>query len=290
MISTRMLMSAAGYEDGNDAAGTCMQPRVGASAEEGGQQWKGYGVAIYHLSLRMIQRSKGQSVVAVAADRARVLLHDRRLDQGFTPLLGKRRTQPILSEILLPESVPERWRARETLWNEVEGRERRRDSSLAREVEFALPAELSPEQASALAHSYVRTTFVAAGMVADLNVHWPPPIDGQVKPYAQALLTLRRAGLSGFGLKERAWNERATALRWRQSWAEMANAFLAAHGYAARIDHRSHAERGIALEPQNKIGPNAARRARRGEPSERVDEHRAIAQRNQERITGSDIA
>lgn len=69
----------------------------------------------------------------------------------------------------------------------------------------------------------------------------------------------------------------------RQLWAKMANACLATHGHAARIDHHSHAERGLALEPQNKVGPNAARRARRGEPSERVDEHRAIARRNQER-------
>lgn len=247
-------------------------------------------MAIYHLSLRMVQRSKGQSVVAVAADRARVLLHDRRLDQSFAPLPAKRGTRPILSELLLPKGVPERWRSREVLWNEVEGQERRRDSSLAREVEFALPAELSPEQASALARSYVLAAFVAAGMVADLNVHWPPAADGQFKPYAQALLTLRLASLNGFGLKESAWNDRANALRWRQLWAEMANACLLAHGYATRIDHRSHAERGIALEPQNKIGPNAARRARRGEPSERVQEHRVIAQRNRKRTTGSDTA
>ena len=66
----------------------------------------------------------------------------------------------------------------------------------------------------------------------------------------------------------------------------MANICLAAHGHAARIDHRSHAERGIALEPQNKIGPNAARRAARDEPSERVDENRAIACRNAERSAG----
>src|SRR6185437_4971778 len=132
----------------------------------------------------------------------------------------------------------------------------------------ALPAELSPAQAGALARGYVFAAFVAAGMAADLNVHWPLSAEGQPKPYAQALLTLRRAGPDGFGLKELAWNDRCNALRWRQLWAEMANACLARYGHAARIDHRSHAERGIPLEPQNKIGANAARRARRGEPSE----------------------
>ena len=70
-----------------------------------------------------------------------------------------------------------------------------------------------------------------------------------------------RIGAEGFGLKESAWNDRAAALRWRQLWALMANICLAAHGHSARIDHRSHAERGIALEPQNKIDLNQRRPA-----------------------------
>ena len=242
-------------------------------------------MAIYHLTLGMVQRSKGQSAVAVAADRARARLHDRRLDHVHAPWPHKRGgSAPVLSEVLLPAGAPERWRDREALWNEVEAAERRGDAGLAREVEFALPAELSPEQAASLARDYVLAAFVGEGMAADLNVHWALRPDGQPKPYAQALLTLRRIGPEGFGLKKRAWNDRANAVRWRRLWAEMANAHLAAHGHAARIDHRSHAERGLALEAQNKIGPNAARRARRGEPAERVDEHRAIARRNTERI------
>ncbi len=243
-------------------------------------------MAIYHLRLGMVQRSKGQSVVAVAADRARVRLRDERLDQIMAPLPAKRGTAPVFSEVLLPDGAPERFRDRGTLWNAVEAGERRRDAGVAREVEFALPFELTQEQSVALACAYVRAAFVADGMMADLNVHWAVRDDGQPKPYAQVLLTCRRHGPCGFGLKERVWNDRATALEWRRLWAEMANACLAAHGHAARIDHRSHAERGIALEPQNKIGPNAARRARRGEGSERVDDHAAIARRNAERGAG----
>ena len=79
------------------------------------------------------------------------------------------------------------------------------------------------------------------------------------------------------------------ALQWRRLWALMANICLTAHDHPARIDHRSYAERGIALESQNKIGHNAARRAARGEPSERVDENRAIARRNAERPAGRTV-
>lgn len=240
-------------------------------------------MAIYHLRLSMVQRSKGQSVVAVAADRARVRLHDERLGRIAAPLPAKRGTAPVFSEVLLPDGAPERFRDRGTLWNAVEAGERQRNSQLAREVEFALPCELTQEQGVALACAYVQAAFVACGMVADLNVHGAVRDNGQLKPYAQVLPTCWRHGPCGFGLKERAWNDRATALEWRRLWAEMANACLSAHEHAVRIDHRSHAERGIALEPQNKIGANAARRARRGQGSERVDDHAAIARRNAER-------
>ena len=72
-------------------------------------------MAIYHLRFGLVQRAKGQSVVAVAADRARVRLHDRRLDRIQAPLPAKRGTVPILSKVLLPDGAPERWHDREVL-------------------------------------------------------------------------------------------------------------------------------------------------------------------------------
>jgi hypothetical protein len=48
----------------------------------------------------------------------------------------------------------------------------------------------------------------------------------------------------------------------------LANAALEYHGHAARIDHRSHAKRGIADEPTRHLGPAAAGYERRtGEKS-----------------------
>ena len=88
----------------------------------------------------------------------------------------------------------------------------------------------------------------------------------------------------GFGLKEVAWNDRALLGQWRERWAEMANQRLAELGHDVRIDHRSHAEQGIGLEPQNKIGPAGMRRASRDEAAERAAEHLEIARRNGERI------
>ena len=139
-------------------------------------------MAIYHLRFGLVQRSKGQSAMAVAAGRARVRLHDRRLDRTQAPLPAKRGTMPILSKVLLPDGAPDRWHNREALWNEVEACERRRDACLAREVEFAFPAELLPYQAAALARDYVQVAFAAEGMAADLNVHWALRPDGHPSP------------------------------------------------------------------------------------------------------------
>ncbi len=245
-------------------------------------------MAIYHLQAKVIQRSQGRSVIAAAAYRAGEALYDEK--QGLTQnFLAK--TGVVHSEILLPEHAPQRWCDRETLWNEVDAGELRKDAVLAREIEIALPRELSQAEAIRLAQDFVREQFVARGMVADLNVHWGQAGDGGIQPHAHVLLTMRPviAGEPGqaegrLGQKERAWNDKATLRSWRQRWAEMANERLAEVGLDLRIDHRSHAAQGLDLEPTNKIGPAGARRAAHGEEAERADEHRAIARRNGERL------
>jgi hypothetical protein len=78
-------------------------------------------------------------------------------------------------------------------------------------------------------------------------------------------------------------------MAWREQWAAIANSALAAHGFAVTVDHRFNAARGIAVEPQNKIGAASLRRARAGEVTERVEEHVEIARRNAARIAGRSI-
>src|SRR5215212_950557 len=107
------------------------------------------------------------------------------------------KTDVVHSEILLPEGAPARWADRGVLWNAVEAAEKRKDAQLAREVEFALPRELSREEGVALARDFVAEQFVSRGMVADLNVHWPVDAHGEAKPHAHVMLTLREAGPGG---------------------------------------------------------------------------------------------
>ncbi len=243
-------------------------------------------MATYHFQAKVIGRSAGRSVVAAAAYRAAAALHDERLGRTQNYLA---KPGVVHSEILLPEGAPERWRDRELLWNEVEQVERRRDAVLAREIEIALPRELPQAEAIALVRDFVREQFVARSMVADLNVHWGVASDGEAQPHAHVLLSMRAVGEDGFGLKQRDWNDKALLRDWRERWAVLANERLAEAGHDARIDHRSHAEHGLGLEPQNKIGPAGARRALRKEDAERAAEHRAIARRNGERLLAEPV-
>ncbi len=151
-------------------------------------------MAIYHLQAKVIQRSKGRSVIAAAAYRSAEALYDAELGrtQNFLAKSGV-----VHSEILLPREAPARWLDRETLWNEVTAVERRHDAVLAREIELALPRELSQAEAIALARDFVREQFVARGMVADLNIHWGQAKDGTPQPHAHVLLTMRRIDPAG---------------------------------------------------------------------------------------------
>lgn len=238
-------------------------------------------MAIYHFSAKVISRGNGSSAVAAAAYRSASRLHDERLDRphDFTGKAGV-----VHSEILQPEGTPERWQDRATLWNEVEAGEVRKDAQLAREVEFAIPREMTQAQGVALARDFVSREFVDRGMVADLNVHWDVAPDGSPKPHAHVMLSMRAAGPTGFGAKVREWNSTELLGHWREAWGEHVNQRLAELGIDARVDHRTLAAQGIDLEPQNKIGPSGARRDTRGEAAERAAEHREIAWRNGERI------
>src|SRR5450755_1953566 len=243
-------------------------------------------MAIYHLHVKVIGRKSGSSAVASAAYRSGSRLRDERLDRSHD-FSGKRGV--VHSEVLLPENAPAVCKDRERLWNDVEAFEVRKDAQLAREVEFAIPREMTERDGIELARDFVRGEFVDRGMIADLNVHWDVAEDGMPKPHAHVMLTMRTVDENGFGQKVRDWNRTEMVERWRERWAELANERLAELDIDARIDHRSLEAQGIALEPQSQIGAPAKRIEVRGIEGEgleadRAEMHREIAHGNGERI------
>jgi Ti-type conjugative transfer relaxase TraA len=203
-------------------------------------------MASYHLSAKIVQRSSGRSAVAAAAYRSRSSIKDKR--QGLT-FDYTRKKDLAHSEILLPENAPARLADRPTLWNEVEQIERRHDAQLAREIELALPTELTLEQNKELVREFVQMNFVDQGMIADVAIHTKKD-----NPHAHILLTTREITQNGFGRKIRAWNSNAKLLYWREEWAKLQNQKLLLAGHDIQVDHRSFADRGIELIPQTHLG------------------------------------
>ena len=85
-------------------------------------------MALYHFSVKQVKRSEGHSSVAAAAYISGEKLYDCYYGeiQDYTKKSGV-----VLSEIILPDHVPDRLTDRETLWNEVESYENRIDAQLA---------------------------------------------------------------------------------------------------------------------------------------------------------------
>ena len=234
-------------------------------------------MAIYHLSVKTISRSSGRSAPSAAAYRSGEKIYDERKDRVFN-YPGKSK-QVLFSEILTPSSAPKWMKDREKLWNAVEACENRKDSRVAREIELALPKELSLSENVHLLKEFVNEQFVKEGLVVDVNIH--DQDRGNENIHAHVMITTRRVVGEGFDLnKARDLDKKENLLIWREEWANVVNKHLALDGHNIQIDHRSNKDQGIDLEPQNKRGPKYTRKRL----IEKTQEHLEIAKENGEKI------
>jgi Ti-type conjugative transfer relaxase TraA len=216
-------------------------------------------MAIYHLSMKIIKRSAGKSVVAAAAYRSGNRLFDERYQTQWH--YHKKQKHIGYSEILAPDNAPEWVKDRGALWNTIEAIEKRKDAQLAREMMVALPRELTRDEQIDLLKNYCQKNFVDKGMIADINMH----IDNPDNPHAHILLTLREVTPEGFGKKVVAWNQRSLLRDQRKEWELFSNEALARAGFDQRIDCRSLQDQGIDLIPNLHLGVACHHAKQRGE-------------------------
>ena len=174
-----------------------------------------------------------------------------------------------------------------------------------REIEVALPKELSREEQIQTVRDFVKQQ-TARGMCADWSLH----DKGDGNPHAHIMLTVRSIEPSGkwapksrkvYDLDENGerifqkvdksgrkqykchkedyndWNAAERVEEWRAAWAECCNARLAERD---RIDHRSYARQGISKMPTVHEGYAARKRVADGLPSDRVQINAEIRQEN----------
>lgn len=228
-------------------------------------------MAIYHLSVKTISRSAGRTATAAAAYRAGVRITDERT--GEIHDYGRKRGIESAT-LIVPDNAPEWARDRHLLWNAAEQAERRRNSTVAREFEIALPAELSPEGRAELAHDFARRIVKTHRCAADVCIHAPSRGGDQRNYHAHILLTTRRLGPDGLAEKTREMDDKTTGPElvklWRETFAVLQNAWLQRAGLASRVDHRTLEAQRIERPATRHLGPAATgfeRRTRR--PSHR---------------------
>lgn len=230
-------------------------------------------MAIYHLSVQMISRGKGRSCVAAAAYRAGDRLQDVR--QGLTHDYTRRRDVRE-TWIQAPEEASAWVTGRQALWTAVDAGEKRKDAQTAREVEVALPRELTPDQQRETVREFVDAAFVERGMVADVAIH-EGHHPAEPNPHAHILLTTRTLTPDGFGPKNRDWNAKELLGAWRTQWEIECNQALEEAGKDARVDARSLADQGIDRLPTVHEGVAVRQIERRGRTTERGDWNRTAA-------------
>lgn len=267
-----------------------------------GRSKSGGRLDIYHLSAKPISRSSGRSSTAAAAYRAGCEIVDRRTGQVHD---YSRKRGVLHAELFLPGGGTA---DRAEFWNGIELHHKRGDAVVAREIEVALLGKLTAEQRQELATSYARELADRYGVAVDVALHAPrtvtkrdlernPDQHWEIDPetgrrhngnwHAHIMLSACYVAPDGtLGKKaveldpihcQRARIENL-ADRERARWAELTNAALARAGQTGRVDHRSHAERGIEAEPGRHLGPAATGFERRtGQPSWLRQQHEAEA-------------
>ena len=111
-------------------------------------------MAIYHCSVKIGSRGKGQSAVAAAAYRSGEKLTDQETGSisDYT-----RKGGVVFSEISLCDNATAEYADREVLWNAVHQIEKTKDAQLWREIEVALPKELDRAEQIETVREYVKS-------------------------------------------------------------------------------------------------------------------------------------
>ena len=263
-------------------------------------------MALFHLNVTQIKRSKGQSAIDAAAYRAGEKLYSEYYGENsdYTNKGGV-----ICSEILLPDHAPREYTDRQTLWNAVEKAERGKNAQLAYSFDIALQNEFSLDENVALARQFLLEHFVSRGMVVDFAIHVPDTEPGGISnPHFHVLAPIRPIESNGkWGMKQHRvyeldeegnrlldtdgnyifnavpttdWGSPETLEYWREQWAAMCNTKFEEKGLPERIDHRSYERQGVDILPTIHEGPSVRQMEAKGIRTDKGEFNRWIKATN----------
>jgi hypothetical protein len=210
----------------------------------------------FHLNLKPISRTSGRTATGAVAYRSGECLRD------YTGNLHDytRKRGVLYTEILLPQETPDWAQDRQRLWVEADNAERRKNSTVAREMDIALPTELDPGERLCAVKNMAKYLVDTYGVSVDIALHKPDK-NGQ-NYHAHLLFSTRALGSDGFGAKTRILDDIKTGpgevKKIREKWEEILNTELERIGVKERVDCRSLKAQGIGRIPLVHEGPEDA--------------------------------
>lgn len=253
--------------------------------------------------MQVASRDNGKrSLIAMAAYRSGERLYSELYEKEN--YYGHRLVKPD-AFILKPDYVPEEFGNREYLWNKMELAETSPNAQLCREVNIALPVELSNKDQKELVTSYVQKMFVSKGMIADVAIHR----DDSNNPHAHIMLTMRKVDERGqilnkqkrvpvldehgkqvynekghrktVSIKTTDWDKKELLLEARKEWANMTNNLLRKRGIDEQITEKSHKELGKKELPTIHEGVLSRKLEERGIVTNQVQHNQLVREHNQ---------
>ena len=249
-------------------------------------------MAIYHFSIKNIGRSNGRSAVAAAAYRSGEKLVDSVYgkEQDYT-----KKTGIEYKNIYVPSHANENLLDRQTLWNEVEKSELKKNGDLkltarlAKEFEIAFPHEVDADTRKRMLDELAQTLVKNHNVVVDAVIHAPHTKSGSDERnyHAHIMFTTRSINEQGeLGKKAREFNDdgKNLTLAYRELWANMVNRELEQIGTQERVSHLSYSDLKYDLEPTVHEGSMITQLRRQGIDTEISLKNDAIKARNAEKL------
>lgn len=234
---------------------------------------------IFHICVKPIQRSKGQSATAGAAYRTGEKIKDERTGEIHNYIKKQGITY---TEIVAPRGLKIHNSSRSNLWNMAEQAEKRKDGTTAKEYEISLPAELSDVDRKKLALEFTNYLVNRHQCVADVALHQPSRNGDQRNYHAHILCTTRKyeygkltnkcdVELSDRDRKKKGLGGRREELEHaRKTWEKMVNNALRLANIQERVSSLSLVAQGIDREPTQHMGKSATAIERKGQTPRRT--------------------
>jgi hypothetical protein len=213
-------------------------------------------MAIYHLTTKIHGRADNPKLHALRslAYRTGTKIFDPISQRTFNSLYKKK--EVVATKTLVPPHAKSWSISAFELWSKAEQRENRYDAQIFREIEAALPIEMSLEEWKVILDGFITDELCAEGMCATYAIHFK-----EGNPHVHIMITMRNLELDDdgdyqFGEKNRAWNGKKYLQQWREAWARHVNEALSSAGHSARISEKAYKDTDPDKKPTLHVGPD----------------------------------